>query len=38
LGTPPDAMLRLDIAPLTRIELKRAPRGWVLRLDDAGAA
>ncbi|WP_414440316.1 histidine phosphatase family protein [Burkholderia sp. 22PA0106] len=38
LGTPPDAMLRLDIAPLTRIELKRTPRGWVLRLDDAGLA
>jgi hypothetical protein len=38
LGTPPDAMLRLDIAPLTRIELKRAPRGWVLRLDASGSA
>ncbi|MEK6349231.1 MAG: histidine phosphatase family protein [Burkholderia sp.] len=37
LGTPPDALLRLDIAPLTRIDLTRAPRGWVLRLDDAAS-
>ncbi|WLE61165.1 histidine phosphatase family protein [Burkholderia plantarii] len=35
LGTAPEAMLRIDIAPLTRIVLTRSPRGWTLRLDDA---
>ncbi len=37
LGAAPDAMLRLDIAPLAHIEMTRtaaSPRGgWVLRLD-----
>ncbi|UVS99405.1 histidine phosphatase family protein [Burkholderia glumae] len=35
LGTAPEAMLRIDIAPLTRIGLTRSPRGWTLRLNDA---
>ncbi|MEX3629268.1 MAG: histidine phosphatase family protein [Burkholderia sp.] len=35
LGISPEAMLCIDdIAPLTGIELKRSPRGWIARLDD----
>ncbi len=34
LGISLEAMLRIDIAPLSGIELKRSPRGWIVRLDD----